>query len=400
MTKVENKFFDFLRKNILLIGLACVTVFGLLIRICGFDFVSWDFRSFLSVWWDEIYYADTEILAKQVGNYNIPYQLLIFVFSRFADNGLYAYKAVSVFFDLALSVGSALLAYELCGRKSKLVPFLTYSITFCSITVILNSSFWAQCDSIYVSFIIFSLFFLLREKTIPSFVLLALAFTFKLQFVFILPFYLFYYVLTRKFSVIYFLIIPVVDIIFCLPAILFGRGFGDIFKIYVDQSNVGTQIQMNCPNLYAFLCNGLSSGNFYLLKNFAILLTVAVLGVMLVLLIYKRVDFSDRRILLLTAVWTVFTCIVFLPSMHERYAYLLDILVIIYAVVYQRDVWVALVCNMASLCGYSHYLFSYDVLDLKWVTIFYLAAYAYVTYSLLKDVATVKVRKLGKSKNT
>ena len=237
-------------------------------------------------------------------------------------------------------------------------------------------------------------------KTIPSFVLLALAFTFKLQFVFILPFYLFYYVLTRKFSVIYFLIIPVVDIIFCLPAILFGRSFGDIFKIYVDQSNVGTQIQMNCPNLYAFLCNGLSSGNFYLLKNFAILLTVAVLGVMLVLLIYKRVDFSDRRILLLTAVWTVFTCIVFLPSMHERYAYLLDILVIIYAVVYRRDVWVALVCNMASLCGYSHYLFSYDVLDLKWVTIFYLAAYAYVTYSLLKDVAAVKVRKLGKSKNT
>lgn len=104
------------------------------------------------------------------------------------------------------------------------------------------------------------------------------------------------------------------------------------------------------------------------------------------MLIYKRTDLSDRNNFLLASIWTVFSCIMFLSSMHERYAYLLDILVIIYAVVNVKRVWLPIVCNLVSLRGYCFYLFTYDVLDIKITAIVYIAVYAYVSYIFLKDV--------------
>ena len=72
--------------------------------------------------------------------------------------------------------------------------------------------------------------------------------------------------------------------------------------------------------------------------------------------------------------------------MHERYAYLLDILMIIYAVVNVKQVWLPIVCNLVSLRGYCYYLFTYDVLDIKTTAVVYIAVYAYVSYIFIKDV--------------
>ena len=104
------------------------------------------------------------------------------------------------------------------------------------------------------------------------------------------------------------------------------------------------------------------------------------------MLIFKRTDLSDKHNFLLASIWTVFTCIMFLSSMHERYAYLLDILTIIYAVVNVKRVWLPVVCNLVSLRGYCYYLFSYDVLDIKITAIVYIAVYAYVSYIFIKEV--------------
>jgi hypothetical protein len=95
---------------------------------------------------------------------------------------------------------------------------------------------------------------------------------------------------------------------------------------------------------------------------------------------------SNRSNFLLVSIWTVFTCLVFLSSMHERYGYLLDILTIIYAVVTVKRVWLPVLCQLVSLRGYCFYLFSYDVLDIKIVAVIYIAVYAYVTYMFVKDV--------------
>lgn len=386
MTKIEIKFFDWIRKNIILIFLGAITLLGIAIHLCGIDFQSDDYNSFLYPWWYGIKSSGVQGLATQIGNYNIPYQIITYLFTLTPLGPLYSYKTLSIAFDFVLALSAALLVYSFDSKKSYLKPVLTYGLVFCSMTVVLNSSFWAQCDSIYVSFILLSIYFLKKEKNIQSFVMLGIAFAFKLQAVFILPVFLFYYVCTRKTSILHFLIIPAVDFVMCLPAIILGRNPLDIITIYAEQTDYGKLIQMNCPNIYAFMCEGNDMNNYYLFKTLSIVLTITVLGAGLCMLIYKRTDLTDKQNFLLASIWTVFTCIMFLSSMHERYAYLLDILTIIYAVVYAKRVWLPIVCSLVSLRGYCYYLFAYDVLDIKITAIVYIAVYAYVSYIFLKDV--------------
>lgn len=384
MTKVEKKFFDFVKNNILTILFFSVTLFAIAIHFCGIGFQSGDYKSFLKPWWTIIKSSGITGLSKQVGNYNIPYQIITFIMTLFPWDSLIAYKSLSIIFDFVLAGGVMLLVKELTG--SKIWALVGYSLTICSITVLLNSSFWGQCDSIYVAFIILAIYFLIKDKTALSFVMLGLAFAFKLQMIFILPVFLFYYVLSRKVSILHFLIIPAVDIVLCLPAVILGRNIVDIFTIYLGQTDYGKQIQMNCPNIYALMCNGKDTQFYYLFKTYSILITVVILGFILALFIYKKVDIKDKKAFLMTAVWTVFTCIMFLSSMHERYSYLLDILLIVYAVSYRKNIIPAILCSLISLRGYCSYLFTFNVVENQHAALVYIGVYLYLTYVLVKEV--------------
>lgn len=389
MTKAEQKFFDLVQKYILQIFLVAVTALALAVRLFGMDFQSDDFNSFLSPWWTVIKSGGAGGLATQVGNYNIPYQIITFLFTLLPFGPLYSYKILSVVFDFVLAVSAGLLVRSLGSKNSSVRGAVTYAVVLCSATVIFNSAFWAQCDSIYVSFILLSIYFMKKDKNILAFVMLGVSFAFKLQMIFILPFFIFCYISGRKLSVLHFLIIPAVDFIMCLPAVLLGRNIADIFTIYVQQTDYGKQISMNFPNLYSFMCNTADINNYYLFKGFSIVFTVLVLGMGLSLIIYKKTDLSNPGTLLLTAIWTVFTCLMFLSSMHERYAYLLDVLAVIYAAVTLRHVWLPVVCQLISLRGYCYYLFGYDVLDIKLTSAIYLGVYAFVTYTFVKDAVLI-----------
>ncbi len=386
MTKTEQKILNFIQKNVLIIFLGIATIMGILLRYSGINFPSDDFNSFLNPWWYRIEQGGLQGLSQQVGNYNIPYQIITYILTLLPFSALHSYKLLSIFFDIVLSVSAALLVHSFSKNNRELKSVVTYALTFCSITVILNSAFWAQCDSIYVAFIILSIYFLKKEKNIASFVFVGIAFAFKLQTVFIIPFYLFYYICTRKISILHFFIIPAVDFLMCLPAVLLGRPVRDIIDIYLVQTDYGKLIHMNCPNFYALICDGNDTTYYYQFKTFSIILTFALLAGALFLAIYKKVDMSDNKNILFTIIWTTFTCIMFLSSMHERYAYLLDIMLIIYAVTAAKRFWLPIACTLISLRGYCYYLFSYDVLDIKLTAIIYMAIYVYVTLVFVKEV--------------
>lgn len=293
MTKIESKAIDFIKKNILLFLLGAVSIIAIVIRVCGMDFQSDDFNSFLNPWWSIIKLNDFTGLATQVGNYNIPYQVIIYLMTLLPLNALYAYKIVSIIFDFVLAISTAMLVYSFVKNNRRLKAILTYSAVLLSATVIFNSSFWAQCDSIYTSFIILAILFLHKDKPIASFVFIGIAFAFKLQTVFIIPVLLYYWISTKKISILHFFIIPAVDVIMCLPAIIMGRPFIDIITIYAEQTDYGKLIQMNCPNFYALICDGNDMTYYYLFKQFSVFLTIAVLGIMMCIIIYKKVDLKN-----------------------------------------------------------------------------------------------------------
>ena len=153
MTKIEQKFFDFIKKNIIPLFLLGVTVIGIVIRICGIEFESDDYQSFLAGWWTVIESNGVSGLSEQVGNYNIPYQLITYVFTLLPLGPLYSYKTLSIVFDFVLAVSAAMLVYSFSKNKSFFKASLTYALVLFSIHLSGHSATQFMFHLFYLQFI-------------------------------------------------------------------------------------------------------------------------------------------------------------------------------------------------------------------------------------------------------
>ena len=142
--------------------LLIILSFGLLLRYNLFYFESEDYIQNLQHWFANIKSNGGIYGIKYlVGNYTPPYTYLLALLTYLPFSSLTSIKLLSVFFDVLLSMLVALTVFTL--RKNKNYAILAFSIVFMLPTVIVNSSLWAQCDSIISFFIVFSLYCFLRE---------------------------------------------------------------------------------------------------------------------------------------------------------------------------------------------------------------------------------------------
>lgn len=61
----------------------------------------------------------------------------------------------------------------------------------------------------------------------------------------------------------------------------------------------------------------------------AIILTIVILDIGLYVILLHKKSLRTPVTLINTAIWSVWSILLFLPAMHERYTYLLDILLVI-----------------------------------------------------------------------
>lgn len=382
--------------------LACVCVLGLLVRLVGYQYVSSDMSWFLWGWFQ--YIAENghvKSLSEQVGNYNVLYQTLISFMSYSSIDSMYLYKSLSVFFDFALAFLVALFFVTVLGKKrfGKEFSFVCAAVLFLP-TVIMDSAFWGQCDSIYTFFVIATLFAMYKQRYKTAFVMLGIAFAFKLQTIFVVPFILLYYVYLmqkeangnslddvngndgvhpRCFSIFYFLISIVVFWASGIVAYINGRELLAPFKAYFAQTEVYDNMWLNVPSFYMLM-----GDDYAALKKFAVLITVFLCGVMMyaVLCGYKNLDSFEAYIN--TAGWFVWTCVLFLPAMHERYTYILDILLVLLAFVNRRYLKYLCVSVAISTMTYGNFLFFTGETTL-WYGIVYLVLYICFTVEIVRN---------------
>lgn len=359
--KYENAIKDNLLKNKLLLFNLLVTIIALLVRLSLIKFQTGDYIGFLHPWMTEMKRSGGLLaLGKQIGDYNVLYQFLIALGSYLPLNDLYLYKGLSIIFDFILAMGVGLVVQSLAKNNKKIYFSFSYAITLLLPTVIFDSALWAQCDSIYATFIIFSIYFLIKNKYTYSFVFLGIAFAFKLQTIFILPVYLILYLVNHRMHIYYYLITLLTFWICGLPAFLVGRSVFSPFHIYMGQTGTYKSLFMNFFNLTGLLgsqANNLI--NYEALSKFFILFTVFILlvGFMVFLIKYQK----NSLVFLELASWTVYTCVMFLPSVHERYSFLVDILLIILAFVNKGYIGIAIFEILNSFLGYTIYLFSSNI---------------------------------------
>lgn len=386
MSKMERKFLNIIIENSAILFGIIITLLAALVRFQARAFCSADMEGYLLPWYDEIKAGGgLSMLKQQVGDYNILFQFCIALMTYIKSiNPIFLFKGFSILFDFLLAAIAGLIVYELDEKKDLTRPVFAYGVILFFPTVLLNSAFWGQSDSIYTFFVILTLYSLLRDKSKTAFAIFGIAVAFKLQALFIFPFLLIYYVIEKRYSILYCLISTAVFYILALPGALSRHSLLEPFRIYADQKGFCAGLYVNFPSFLVFFGNKWEA--YESISNVIFLIIIAVLGIGLFFIMQKKKSLYRTPYFLLIAAWSVWTCVLFLPEMHERYGYMLDILLILILFFEHHYAVAALPAFFTGIITYSCYLFQRDY-DLVALSTLYTAAYFIYTYILIRQIS-------------
>lgn len=334
-----------------------ISVLALALRLAMFDHESGDARVFLLPWYEAIREGGGfAALAEQTGNYTILYQAFIALITYLPIEPLHAYKALSCLFDWLLAFSLGRIAYDSAERDAAICGLAVYAAALFSPIVFLNSACWAQCDSIWAFFCVASLGAFAREKYFRAFILYGLAFAVKLQAVFLMPFFLFAWLQSDRVRLRHFLLIPASVAASGLPGLVFGRRLWDVFSVYVTQTGYYTHIALNYPSFWLIAEEYDLSGAYSLFRYAAILLTVGLLAAHMLLWQRAKLPLTRENVVRM-AFLLCYTCVLFLPAMHERYGFLYEALALLIACFDRRTVILLVPLQLVTLTTYGAFLF-------------------------------------------
>ncbi|MDO4489193.1 MAG: glycosyltransferase family 39 protein [Eubacteriales bacterium] len=323
-----------------------------------------------------------QALSTQIGNYNFLYQTIIYIFTRLPGEAIHKYKLLSVFFDFVLAGAVYALVREISESKDK--ALYGAWIVLLLPTVWMNSAVWGQCDSIYAAFVIFALLYLYRRNFVISFIFIGAAFAFKLQTIFILPFFGYLYLsgIAKKekgislWDIFCILFVPVIT---AIPNVLAGRSITDVFSIYLEQTDTYHSMYLNYPSPWSLLRLQYETDSLW-----TIVFTFTILCV-LMLWFHKKNAKAWGKHFLWCAFILSYTCVLFLPAMHERYGYLYEILSVALALCIGKGFSVAILLQMISMKTYMYYLWS-TPLSIEFLAVVNLLVYGFVIYAFYREL--------------
>lgn len=363
----------------------CLFIFAFLIRLSFMPIESGDYLGFLKEWMIATRNAGGfPSLKLEISNYTPAYMYIMCLLSYISYSDLYLLKLASIFFDYAAGVAVFLIVYQMTKNSRKAI--LGMSILLLSPTVIINSAYWAQCDIIYTTFLLFAFYFLLRENSKGVFIFVGIALSFKLQALFFVPFLIIMWL--KKYVVRFrdFLLIPIVYVISLLPAWMMGRSLRDLLLIYIEQADYYPWGTMEYPNIYVLLGEVMPELRHpEELGQAGVWLTVILLGCLAYYLYGKKFRLSYELVTVI-ALFSTAAVVYFLPHMHERYGFLIDLLAIIYGVTNIRKMPAAVTLIIISMMSYMRFLIGIYIIPFEYMALMQLAAILYIGVDMHRQI--------------
>lgn len=344
-------------------GILFLFVFAILART-RLDNVSTDMVKWLIPWYDYIQKNGILVaLGDNFSNYTPPYTYLLALTTLLPVSKVVAIKLIPVTMDFM----NAFMIYKIIRYKYPLglAPFYAAAVFLCLPTVILNSAFWGQADSLYTGLLLATIYFFLKERPFWAMVAFSASFTFKAQAVFMAP--LLAILLLRSFRIPkelfpqkkirfwHFFLIPIVYIFLSLPVVLLGRSLRNVLAIYLHQSTQYHSLSANAANLYIFISN-----DFYQPGVWVGLVLAALCLGLWVVFTAKSVQPVHGKRLLLVALTSVTLVPFLLPQMHDRYFYPADVLSLVVAFFLPELWFLPLAYQLISGLSYIPFLWSVE----------------------------------------
>ena len=372
------------RLLLLCAAVGCLLLLG---RLLCFGVATSDYNDFLLPWTNRLRsLGGLKGLGSDIGNYNVPYMVLLALFSYLPLPPLYPIKLVSVLFDLLLAVTAAKLTERLSG--SRIRAGVCFLLVLALPTVFINGSVWGQCDSIYVTLGLLGLLLCLSKLPVPGVAAFALSLAFKLQAIFILP-VLLPLLLMKKVRWYHLPVFPAVYVLAVSPAVIAGKSFWKALTVYLDTaSTAGTALHYNAPSVFSLYY-------FYRLKDTesaakAGILAAALLCVLFcVLFIVFRARITEKSVLY-AALLMCCGLPLLLPHMHDRYFYFCDVLTLCVACLAPGVSLSVPLSQFGSLLGYYAYFYLRYLLPMRLGFCGMLIVFAAACFLCLRELLALK----------
>ncbi|RKM54250.1 hypothetical protein D6853_13545 [Butyrivibrio sp. X503] len=376
-----------------------LTCLGIIMRMSLYDIVSGDYKLAFADWMRECHEAGGfHYLGIKPGvsdastfDYNCMFQYVIVILHYIGGgiSDMYLVKTVSVIFDFVCAITIFRIAYAVTEGDVK-KSMIAYAATMFLPTMVLNSGAWAQNDSIYTTFVFLSLLSIIKRKDNRAFIYLALAYSFKQQAIFFVPFVILMW-LKNKVKIRYIFWIPVIHVLAMVPAAIAGRSWGDLLGIYGKQVTMFSRLTMNYPSIYAIIANDLNSNIRKILIPVGSVATVMIFGIIAYYIYKKKFEITGRYMITLV-IFTSLLCCFCLPAMHERYAYIPEVLAVVYAVFSYKRMSICTALQVIAMITYSRYLFGSTVTTVWPLSIAMLITIMVVGYDLFLQMKENEIK--------
>ena len=330
--------------------LAALTLIGLGIRVILRVVITDDWLMYWDPWISDLKEMGFSYLATDRYDYTPTFVYILWAISRLPINPMAAYKGLHCVLDFVAAGILGKMIWKVTGSKRK--GILSYGLFLIVPTIWANSALWAQCDIIFMTFLLLCFYFLFEERPCIAMFFYGMAFVFKLQSLFIFPFLVILWV-NKKVDLKHFLWIPALYFLSIVPAWIAGRPLMDLINIYMAQGAQDVwSLSIKWPNIYQII------GTQFFLLEYASAGTWLILGILMIILYamaQKRYRITNEFIVQMALFFAILTPW-FLPHMHERYGCVADILAIIYAMMNTKKFYFPLVQILVSFNSYMAYL--------------------------------------------
>jgi len=354
---------------------------ALALRLALLDFKSLDYYASLKPWYNAIKGGGFAVFATAFSTYNPPYLYLLYLVARFLPDAqaVVAVKLPSLLSDFVCAALVGLIVASKPGR-TRSMPYLAALAVLFAPSIVLNSAFWGQADSLFAAGVLACIVMLIRERPGWAMIAFGIALALKLQAIFLAP-VLLALLMRRRIPWRTLLYIPLVLVLAILPAWLAGRPLGDLLQVYAYQASQFEFITMNAPTVYALVPQ--SKRVFNLLYGPAVVMGGAIAFLWFILLLRSRRPLRGP-LLVRVALVAMLVVPLFLPKMHERYFYVADLLSIAAAFLEPALFLVPTLVIGVSTFAYMPFLFEQAVIPLPLLALVLAAVTAYLLKSTIR----------------
>ena len=376
----------FVKDNELYAFIIIVSALAIVARIKVFDFASNDYNVFLSSWVSQIIDGGGFAALKNLeSDYTPAYLYILAIISYIPKNDLYLIKAVSVAFDFIIAAVVGLIVRKI--KKDDTIGVFAYTAALFYPSIFLNGAVWAQCDAIFTAFIVLSLYFMLKDRSVLSGVFYGISFAFKLQAVFFLP--VFVLVIVKKKINLW--TIPAFILSWFavgIPALIVGMPFDKVYLVYFTQAGeYSNYLSLNAPSIFNWIATDLTSPDYAdWFASAGVYIAIGITALCMLPVYRFDFDINDDKIWITITAFFAALLPFIMPHMHERYWYLSDVFALIFVIIYPKRLYVGVGVVLPSLYVVCKYLFGLNFLPLPLWTVVLLIGIVLLGVCLYKDI--------------